>query len=258
MEMNFTKFALYSKTLGNSRHIRVYYPRHQNKRCPVLYVHDGEFCFRADTPDGYECLSLDLALEQIGKEMIIVSLEAMSWQIRTREYSPFHWIGDAEKYLPKGEEQGDVYLEWVIKEVKPYIDEHFWTKPDCEHTFMMGCSLGALISLYAGAKYPDTFSKIGSFSLASWGNHQALLAFLDKNPYEKTKLFMRVGTEEGIPRDLVNLGNCYVGLNREVYEHLKALGTTNINFKINEGTRHKTSAWEKDMPEFLTWLAKKK
>jgi predicted alpha/beta superfamily hydrolase len=101
MKMKLDTFLLSSPELGNTRKIRVYYPDDSTKRYPVLYVHDGEFCFREDTPPSYECLELDKALEATARNLIIVSVEAMPWQIRTREYSPFPWIGEAQKHLPR-------------------------------------------------------------------------------------------------------------------------------------------------------------
>ncbi len=258
MKMKLDTFLLSSPELGNTRKIRVYHPDDLTKRYPVLYVHDGEFCFREDTPPSYECLELDKALEATARNLIIVSVEAMPWQIRTREYSPFPWIGEAQKHLPPGQELGDVYLEWLINCVKPLIDSKYPSYTDYQHTYMMGCSLGAVISIYASAKYANIFSKIGLFSLASWGNHKALLDYLSSKQKDlNADYFIRVGDAEGTPRDLHNsLANCYVPLNVDVVNHLTKLGIKNLDFKINQGRFHKTFEWAKDMPEFISWLFK--
>jgi predicted alpha/beta superfamily hydrolase len=52
-------FPLASKSLGNSRKICVLYPEDSSKKYPVLYVHDGEYCFRLDTPGSSESMELD-------------------------------------------------------------------------------------------------------------------------------------------------------------------------------------------------------
>lgn len=255
MNYQLSKFVLQSNRLGNSRLIRVLCPIDTTKRYPVLYVHDGEYCFRLDTPSECECMSLDKALETTGHEMIIVTIEAMQWQKRTKEYSPFPWSKDAEKYLHPGEEEGDIYLDWLINEVKPLIDRTFPTLTDFKNTFLLGCSLGALISLYASVKYPYVFSKVGLMSLASWGNEPALLDLISTSNINKSiAYFMRVGTEEGTPRDLINLGPCYVKINENAYATLRKHGVNNIDFAINPGRRHKTIEWEKDMPRFISWL----
>jgi predicted alpha/beta superfamily hydrolase len=257
MNMKLDKFLLPSRKLGNARTIRVYYPEDKSKRYPVLYVHDGEFCFRKDTPAEYESMELDLALEKAGKRLIIVTIEAMPWQIRTREYSPFPWVGEARQHLPEGQELGDVYIDWLVDVVKPFIDKQYTTLSDRDHTFMLGCSLGALISLYASVKYGDVFKKIGLLSLASWGNQKAILDYCSTHQQSlRASYFMRVGTSEGAPRNMLSLADCYVPLNLEVRDHLLSLGIKNLDFKINQGRFHKTAEWAKDMPDFISWLFK--
>jgi predicted alpha/beta superfamily hydrolase len=254
--MKLDHFSFSSEALGNSRMIRVLYPEDTRRHYPVLYVHDGEFAFRRDTPKDYESMELDLALAK--REMIIVSIAAQEWQARTREYSPFPWVNEAEKYLHPGEEEGQLYLEWLIRELMPYVESHYPVKKGRENTFMLGCSLGAVITAYASGAYPNLFSKFGLCSLASWGNEGAFLSFLQKtNIPAKTHYFVRVGSEEGIPRDLTSLGTCYPALAEDFVSLLKQKGITDIDFKLNEGFHHKTIAWSKDMPAFIDFLFKK-
>src|SRR5437764_14297436 len=49
----------------------------------------------------------------------------------------------------------DSYLKFLVRELKPFLDEHYRTLPDREHTFIMGSSMGGLISIYAVCEYPD-------------------------------------------------------------------------------------------------------
>ncbi len=248
-------FPLASKSLGNSRKIRVLYPEDSSKKYPVLYVHDGEYCFRLDTPGSSESMELDKALGS--HEMVIVSLAAQEWRTRTREYSPFPWVGEARKYLRPGEEEGVTYLEWLICEVMPYIEAHYPVKKGRENAFMLGCSLGAVLSIYASAKYPTIFSRFGSCSLASWGNEKALLSALEQAEVPaETRFFIRVGSEEGIPRDLASLGCCYPRLSEELVSMLQKKGLKKVDYRLNEGRQHKTAEWAKDMPDFIDFLFK--
>jgi predicted alpha/beta superfamily hydrolase len=57
----------------------------------------------------------------------------------------------------------DQYLQFLLTELKPFIEEHYRTLPYRADTFMMGSSMGGLISLYAGCKYPHVFAG-GSWS----------------------------------------------------------------------------------------------
>jgi predicted alpha/beta superfamily hydrolase len=52
----------------------------------------------------------------------------------------------------------------MVEELKPYIDAHFRTLPDVSNTFIMGSSMGGLISLYALCEYPQVFFGAGCVS----------------------------------------------------------------------------------------------
>ncbi|HEV8695641.1 MAG TPA: alpha/beta hydrolase-fold protein, partial [Lysobacter sp.] len=47
---------------------------------------------------------------------------------------------------------------------KPFIDTHYRTKTKRADTFVMGSSMGGLISLYAAAEYPNVFGGVGAVS----------------------------------------------------------------------------------------------
>jgi len=251
--MKLDTFVLHSDELNRDKRIQVLYPEDTNKRYPVLYVHDGETAFRQSTPPGSESLSLD----QLSKSnLVIVAIDAEGWEIRTQEYSPFPWIGEAEHFLPSGQEEGDTYLCWLITKLIPVITKRYPVKKGYGSTFMLGCSLGAQISVFASAKYPSVFSKIGCFSLASWGNEPAFIHFLKKSRIRKTtSYFIRVGREEGIPRNLLSLGECYPQLTQDLLACLKEKAIDHVDAAIEKSGRHKTADWEKEIPSFLDWLA---
>jgi predicted alpha/beta superfamily hydrolase len=63
-----------------------------------------------------------------------------------------------------GEPLSDRYLEFLVGELKPFVDEHYRTLPGRQHTFVMGSSMGGLISLYALCEYPGVFGGAGCLS----------------------------------------------------------------------------------------------
>jgi pimeloyl-ACP methyl ester carboxylesterase len=64
----------------------------------------------------------------------------------------------------KGKPQSDAYLRFIVEELKPYIDRTYSTRPDLANTFIMGSSMGGIISLYAICKYPEVFGGAGCLS----------------------------------------------------------------------------------------------
>ncbi len=53
--------------------------------------------------------------------------------------------------------ESDKYLKFIVSELKPFIDTTYRTESDRKNTFIMGSSMGALMSLYAVGEYPDIF-----------------------------------------------------------------------------------------------------
>ena len=60
-----------------------------------------------------------------------------------------------------GEVRSDRYLRFLVEELKPYIDENFPVLNDRDNTFVMGSSMGGLISIYAISEYPEVFGRRG-------------------------------------------------------------------------------------------------
>ena len=68
-----------------------------------------------------------------------------------RDYLSDRWPDDIITIM------GNAYLAFIVRELKPWVDDHFPTLPQAEHTSIMGSSMGGLISLYALCQYPQVF-----------------------------------------------------------------------------------------------------
>jgi len=194
--MNLIKKQLYIPTTKKKRTLRILLPDDYAKsdvNYPVLYMHDGQNLFEDQTAFNqtswkiYDTLSLLKKEKKIKQDLIIVGID--NSDIRFFEYSP--WVGkgiikDILKVQVGG--LGDVYADFIVKKVKPYIDKNFRTKPSYEHTSIAGSSMGAYISTYIASKYPNIFKQVGIFSLASWFNEQDFLTYVK---YAELKREMR-------------------------------------------------------------------
>ena len=74
----------------------------------------------------------------------------------------FHSDSREAEYSVSG--TGPEYSRFVVEEVKPMIDARYRTKPDKEHTAIMGASRGGLIAFYTALQYPQVFGKAACFS----------------------------------------------------------------------------------------------
>ncbi|MEW6556668.1 MAG: alpha/beta hydrolase-fold protein, partial [Elusimicrobiota bacterium] len=185
----------YAKKLNNKRTIIVYLPpnyeKNIKKRYPVLYMHDGQNIFDSATSFiGIEW-AVDETVEKLIsenkiKEIIVVGIYNNT--DRAKEYTPYidkqHGGGDADKYA-----------NFIINDLKSFIDKAYRTLPDRNNTAIMGSSLGGIASLYIAWEYPEIFSMTGVISPALWWADYKILDEIEKSPKKKIKLYLDMGTK---------------------------------------------------------------
>jgi len=154
-----------------------------DKKYAVLYMHDGQMLFDSTTTWNKQEWGVDEAMEQLlDKGQIRNTIVVGIWntEFRHSEYfpqKPFESLPQAFQdsllYVDKGNEESalfkteivsDKYLEFIVKELKPFIDNKYSTYADMKNTFIAGSSMGGLISMYALCEYPEVFHGAGCLS----------------------------------------------------------------------------------------------
>lgn len=193
------------------RHITVWRPPHYAdnpyRRYPVLYAHDGQNLFEPVTSFAGVDWGLGETMERLIaegaiREAIIVGI----WNTpeRYREYDATRvferYLSAAERSAyqqERGTPHGDNYLAMLVNELKPFIDSHYRTLPDQANTFLLGSSMGGIISVYGLCEYPHLFGGVAALSThwpAVAGKMEAYLA--DHLPAaEAHRLYFDFGTE---------------------------------------------------------------
>jgi len=170
--------ALYSPQLNNSRQLIIYTPPsyYENTLKPmnnVLLMHDGENLFNASTSFNgvaWECQVTinQLIAEQKIDEVFIIGVYNTPNRINEYTYS---YAKDCQCPLGGGG-QGDLYLDFLIEQVVPYVEQRYRIETGPNNLAMMGSSLGGLISCYAGWTRPNTWGKVGCMSSSFWWNNE--------------------------------------------------------------------------------------
>lgn len=151
-----------------------------DRRYPVLYMHDGQHALDPATAKHGITWGVREALTRLmGEGAIPGCIVVGVWNSseRRRDYMPQGLFegpdADAARQFfaakfPAGYIEGppasDGYLRFIVEELKPMIDARYRSLPDQPNTFVMGSSMGGLISLYAIEQYPGVFFGAGCLS----------------------------------------------------------------------------------------------
>ncbi|MFN2458420.1 MAG: alpha/beta hydrolase-fold protein [Chitinophagaceae bacterium] len=95
-----------------------------------------------------------------------------------------------------GKGEGDQYVDFLVKTLKPYIEKKYRKKKCRKHRFIAGSSMGGLISLYAVLKYPKVFGGAGVFSPAFWIVPSLKNVVTKKANKIKGKIYFYAGMQE--------------------------------------------------------------
>lgn len=159
----------------------------EKKYYPVLYV-NGQMPI--------EEVLTEVRRAGIPMDFIVLSIEPENWN---DDFTP--WRAPS---LRRGEEQpkgkAQAYLYRLVKEIKPYMDEAYRTKPEPEQTALFGYSLGGLTALYA-VYLTDRFGWIGSLSGSLW--YDGFCEFMEKTRPLRLDLhlYLSLGKKEKLSRN---------------------------------------------------------
>lgn len=235
--------------LHSKRRIWVYLPpgySKQKKHFPVLYMHDGQNLFDDATSFAGEW-GVDEYLDSISalgkKEVIVVGIDN-GLSKRIDEYNPF-------TFQQFGKGGGDKYVDFLVHDLKPYIDKNYRTLPGKKNTFIAGSSLGGLITLYAVLKYPKIFGGAGIFSPSFFTAPGIDNVVIADSKHMNSKLFFYAGGKES---------DSMIADMKRIEAEIKKYSRSKIKEDIDYNAVHNEAAWKKYFPMFYNWeiLSKKK
>lgn len=213
---------------------------------PVMYMFDGHNVFYdADATYGCSWRMMDY-LEREDPRLMIVAVECNhEGNSRLCEYTPWSF---REKGLGTIKALGDVYMDWLTKELKPVIDRDFRTQQAREGTYLCGSSMGGLMAVYGIAQYNSIFSRAAALSPSLWCAPDKIVQMIHNGTFRKeTHVYMDYGSEELFYRK-----NCESALRRVTGAFMDA--GVYVCSRIVPGGQHNEASWEKQIPIFMRCL----
>jgi len=176
----------------------------------VVYMHDGQNLF--DPRTSY--LGVDWGVGRtmsrlVTEKKVPPTMVVGIWNTaaRLQEYfpqQPVAGLSDTDLVARLNETYGtsisDAYLSFVVDELKPHVDQSFPVLTGVKDTFVMGSSMGGLISLYALCRYPDVFGGAACLSTHYPEDLDFFLEWLDTHLPEGRRLYFDYGTTGGDER----------------------------------------------------------
>ncbi|MBI1783318.1 MAG: alpha/beta hydrolase [Sphingobacteriales bacterium] len=275
------RFENFSSKYVSARNVDVWLPDGYSKvkKYAVLYMHDGQMLFDSALTWNKQSWDVDDVLtglkdENVIRDVIVVAI----WNTSSRHtdyfpQKPFDYLSHAEKDTVSArlkqmgatkksfQPQSDNYLKFIVKELKPFIDKNFSTYTNKENTFIMGSSMGGLISMYAICEYPNVFGGAaclsthwpGTFNMDNNPVPDAFLKYLDGHlpPPKNHKLYFDCGDQ--------TLDAFYPPMQKKADEIIAAKGYTDKNWKTKyfPGENHSEEAWHNRLYIPLVFLLNK-
>ena len=247
----------HSKILNNDRDVIVYLPpgyeANKTKHYSVLYLHDGQNLFDGATSyiPGQEWRVDETAQTLIlaGKiEPLIIVGIYNTGRDRINEYT----AAEDAKYKAGG--KADLYGRFLVEELKPFIDTTYRTKKDAAHTGLGGSSLGGLVSLYLGLKYPNVFSRIAVVSPAVWWADNQIVHYTEASPKEPLRIWLDIGTKEGSDAQQAQRTVDGARLLKETLVKKSWRLGKDLKYFEAEGAEHNERAWAARAEQILEFL----
>jgi len=227
--------------LKRTRRIWIYLPpgyADSKTAYPVMYMHDGQNVFDDATSYSGEW-GVDEFLDSTRlRKCIVVAIDNGGVK-RMNEYNPY----DNDRF---GKSEGDAYIDFLVKTLKPFIDKKYRTLKDRENTSIAGSSMGGLISLYALLKYPKIFGGAGIFSPSIWITNKKIFDDIkSKGKKVEARVYFYGGGKEG---------EAMIPDMQKAAEELGMVSKSAITAFIRDEGQHNEARWRIEFPLFYKWM----
>ncbi|MGE5184183.1 MAG: alpha/beta hydrolase-fold protein [Acidobacteriota bacterium] len=246
-----------SAALGNCRAVTAYLPpgydapEAAQRRYPVLFMHDGQNVWDDHTccfgHTGWEInVTLDAEIAA-GKVAPIVVIAADNSPNRNNEYG-------LDPALMT------TFLQFQVGELQPHALDQ--VRGDGQRVFVAGSSLGGLVSMELGLRYPQTYAGVASLSGAFWPGLDTHTALLDQIPTLGKQAVAVYVDSGGDPadnsdgaQDTIDVRDALVTLGWVRGDSTACtVGADGLCYYLEPGATHDELAWKARAWRFLEFL----
>ena len=251
---------LESAALSAKRTVRVWLPpgydANAGTKYGVLYMHDGQNCFDRTTSAFGNEWKIDETLTElieanVIRPIIVVGIDNGGM----KRISELTFAADSKKDGGYGGGRGDSYAQFLLEEVRPFIEKTYRVNTSKDHTFIGGSSLGGLASLEIARRYPNEFAGVIAMSPSLWWNDKSLTKAIEQDAggLMSTRIWLDMGTCETGDANATERNAAYV---EDTKRFARALTTRGVEHRVDiaEDAQHNEAAWAERFPDAIRYL----
>ncbi|MCZ7586083.1 MAG: alpha/beta hydrolase-fold protein [Deltaproteobacteria bacterium] len=245
----------YSPPEEMNRTLRIYtpsgYEADPNARFPVLYMQDGQNVFAHPESATWHTWCANDVMERLAGEG------------RFRRGSS--WESITARFVLKSTRRGTT-TKWAFAAAASSTRNFSCTTssrtstkptgraPSRNGRRRWGRSLGGLMALFLGWKYPEVFGRVGGVSPSLMWSQGGLFHAWTKHSGRWSRIYLDAGEHEWVDWGGVDLD--YGNTVRSFYEHLRAVGYADheVRLVLEPGGNHHEIDWQRRLPETFRWL----
>jgi len=223
------------------------YALERERMFPVLFMQDGQNLFDPDTSfikGNYWRLGEtadELILAGKIEPLVMVGIYNTG-EHRIDEYTPVE-----DRRLGGG--RADAYGQMLVEELRPFVAQKYRVIVSGADCGMGGSSLGGLVSMYLGLRYPHIFGKLAIMSPSVWWHSRAILKTVSQLRHNTgQRVWLDIGTNES-QRALPD-----VRLLKKALEQKGWREGENLGYMESEGADHSEGAWAQRVAPMLQFL----
>jgi predicted alpha/beta superfamily hydrolase len=223
------------------------YALEPERKFPVLFMQDGQNLFDPETSfmkGNYWRLgeTADALILRGEIEPLVMVGIYNTGEHRINEYTPVR-----DRRMGGGD--ADEYGRMLVEELLPCVAREYRLLGTGANCGVGGSSLGGLVSMHLGLRYPEVFGKLAIMSPSVWWHGRAILKTVKRlRRYTGQRIWLDVGTKEG-QRALPD-----VRLLKEALEQKGWREGVNLGYMEAEGAEHTESAWAERVAPMLSFL----
>ena len=247
------KQQIYIPCFQDMRTLHIYLPMDyetSNKHYPVLYMYDGHNLFYDEDATFGTSWNLKEYLDTTSSSaLIVVGIECNhEGYRRLEEFSPYDF---KDREIGEIHGQGKEFMDWVVCDLKKWIDRRYRTMPSRRHTGIGGSSMGGLMALYSILHHNDVFSRAACLSPFVFGLKKEIdQEIICSKLYKDTRIYISWGSDEFRSKNQLAKGNIRLLELTRMFLEKDVHIYPNMIWK----GRHSEESWQQEVPLFLPYL----